>query len=1462
MNSFVLILLTLSAASASMRLGYEKGKRYTYNYQTDVTHAVRSGSAKTLGLRVKCQAHLDVLKTKPKAQFQFTLENIQVLQVTGDHKQQQEKALDAKMAAAMQQRLGLPVRVALKGDNCIKQVNAHPQDEEWSLNIKRGLVNLFQIAPRQVDKKGRDRDFVNQLETTAVGDCQVSYAIVRDNGQSDGEGAQQFAKVTKVINYQKCQNRPEFRQYTFNAEKCEKCQQSTGYAPYHRSAGQIEHTLTGSAKAGYIIKTTQAVEEHVVTPFSRSDGQVTARARQCLEYQGTAAAGQAVATLIKETTHRLVVENPEKLARQNAQWQEELAKQAEATVTDMRAAIQQRSGHQAAEKFANLVAQLRQCNEATLRKLADMMLARQDQPEGKFCIDALAYAGTAEAAQVLWEKFKEQKLNKPDDLKRVFLGLASASRPTAAHVNIVWALCNHAKVHEDASCRRQCMLTFGALVHRIKQRPSLQQDTKAKAACKECIQKIKDLLASEQTKADEKVMYIQALGNAASTEAREQLQGILENRKQDLRIRVECVWALRRILPAAREKATRRLISVFADARESPELRMAIFSLLLNSEPNFPTLQAVANIVKREITNPIQGPRSNQVASFVISHLWALAYHNNVLTKRRSMQARLALRLMPRMSYGLDYSKGMRFAYHSEKFQAGFELEANKMNVPDSMLPRNMNARIQLNMMGYKMNALEFGARIENMDQIIEQVISEVRKRHKRSLWGNMLLWLNEESSGDEEEEVKKPTRRPTKHSTKATIFSRPSVQSTRRAASKKSTRPSSRPMSSRPTATYRPSTQQDPSSPDSDGQKCPQHMSAYMKLFGDEVKYMEFKQENIKQFGQGIADLLMGKRDKIEYADAGIVITTKGVQFTQRLEKAFQLANARRMVPTLCGVPLDFQYRSAAVVKATAKANMDVEPSITSLLQFQKLTGNAEITPNIGAHEHQQVGIHTPYLRMGLQVKAAAQANPDQNFGVTFQAGKEYTINYNLPQQQRDILHIKYDTQAYVHQKNPENCKITHEQVSMDFETPHLKKIQKTCKGQNYFGVQWCVEGQVPDLPALRLEQVPAFPTVALTELRVTMAPAADKPTAVHWKHEVDKNDEKEIQVRGQIDASSGTVARQIPYTITYTKANQQLVIRVDGTKAPGCENCMLTCTVNRQTMTLQFGRGKLQYQVSATGQVQDQGKTLRLQFDWTEVPEEWRRFFYNWEPQICYLLQQFAWVRRSEQYTKQVAIKFALTSPMTADMRIKTPDAMAERTDLALPLRIERFPSSLQEIKNSFYAQCEMQDDTVKVFDNLQYKHNIKGGGCPYVLVQDHRKGKECRIRLTVMIDKQGQKTVKATILQPSEKSVIIKPDQTILIDGQQADCSQKACELKQGGTTVAEVRTSDGKTQLSTEFGLHATIEGQRIQVFASPLLRSRVRGLCGDADGEQWNEYKDPQDCVQELSKFIQSWQQKC
>ena len=62
-------------------------------------------------------------------------------------------------------------------------------------------------------------------------------------------------------------------------------------------------------------------------------------------------------------------------------------------------------------------------------------------------------------------------------------------------------------------------------------------------------------------------------------------------------------------------------------------------------------------------------------------------------------------------------------------------------------------------------------------------------------------------------------------------------------------------------------------------------------------------------------------------------------------------------------------------------------------------------------------------------------------------------------------------------------------------------------------------------------------------------------------------------------------------------------MVMQVQGTKAPGCEDCMLKCTASRQGITCQFGRGKLVYEVSAAGHVEDKGKTLRLRLYWKEV-------------------------------------------------------------------------------------------------------------------------------------------------------------------------------------------------------------------------------------------------------------------
>lgn len=42
------------------------------------------------------------------------------------------------------------------------------------------------------------------------------------------------------------------------------------------------------------------------------------------------------------------------------------------------------------------------------------------------------------------------------------------------------------------------------------------------------------------------------------------------------------------------------------------------------------------------------------------------------------------------------------------------------------------------------------------------------------------------------------------------------------------------------------------------------------MKLYGNELKYMEIKQETVDQLAQDVADLLQGKKSSVEYPDEG----------------------------------------------------------------------------------------------------------------------------------------------------------------------------------------------------------------------------------------------------------------------------------------------------------------------------------------------------------------------------------------------------------------------------------------------------------------------------------------------------------------------------------------------------------------------------------------------------------------
>ena len=60
----------------------------------------------------------------------------------------------------------------------------------------------------------------------------------------------------------------------------------------------------------------------------------------------------------------------------------------------------------------------------------------------------------------------------------------------------------------------------------------------------------------------------------------------------------------------------------------------------------------------------------------------------------------------------------------------------------------------------------------------------------------------------------------------------------------------------------------------------------------------------------------------------------------------------------------------------------------------------------SVHVHADSRIGIHTPYLRVGLRMRKTAQS--DQKVHFTVESGKQYKLTYNIPQDRRDIAHVK----------------------------------------------------------------------------------------------------------------------------------------------------------------------------------------------------------------------------------------------------------------------------------------------------------------------------------------------------------------------------------------------------------------------------------------------------------------------
>jgi len=128
---------------------------------------------------------------------------------------------------------------------------------------------------------------------------------------------------------------------------------------------------------------------------------------------------------------------------------------------------------------------------------------------------------------------------------------------------------------------------------------------------------------------EEKVLILKAMGNMGASETIPTLKRLVEDRQQSIRVRVNAVFALRRLAKRLRKQVVPILMSSFMDIKEEQDVRRAAFVVIIESNPSFLTLQTIAHLLRNE--------PSSQIRTLVYSSLINAAHYSSHEREHREL---------------------------------------------------------------------------------------------------------------------------------------------------------------------------------------------------------------------------------------------------------------------------------------------------------------------------------------------------------------------------------------------------------------------------------------------------------------------------------------------------------------------------------------------------------------------------------------------------------------------------------------------------------------------------------------------------------------------------------------------------------------------------------------------------------------------------------------------------------
>ncbi|KAG7158180.1 Vitellogenin-like 6 [Homarus americanus] len=575
-----------------------------------------------------------------------------------------------------------PLVVALT-DGRVQHVCTHPEDDVWSINIKKGIASAFQnsLPSNSTINSGQ-----NITETDVVGKCPTHYEVEREGDK---------VIVKKEKNHLLCKER-----YPTPAET--QMPWLKGPLPLEESKCRCKQEITNGIYSSIICE-----DKKVVRPSYGAYKYVEAKQESTLRY--VSLSSQQPPAIPQDSLVRKSLRYSYHTLNKDPSMVAEL----DQTMTQICEKTKDVVERDAAALVAKAVQLLRRVPEEAVKQTLDKIRA------GRYCqdhskleslfLDAVSFIHESGAVKVMVDELVSGRatvgraalytaafylqprpcIHAMMALKPMFESSQPLPRATLAAASMVNTYCRHNHhCYEEAPVKSLAE----ALGNKLQRQCSPSADERTQKAA---------------------LATLKALGNMGvmTQEVAKSVMTCVDTEGVKINIRVAAAQAFRQV--KCERHTTGQLLSLALNPTHHTEVRIATYLV---------ALRCAEQKDLQEFASKISVERNTQVRGFILSHLLNLQQSDD--PKKENLRYLLSSIVLPR-DFETDfrkYSRNIDMSYFAPSLGVGAGVESNIIYVPGSFVPRSVDFNFTAALEGISMNIGEVGVRLEGLEPVIEEV--------------------------------------------------------------------------------------------------------------------------------------------------------------------------------------------------------------------------------------------------------------------------------------------------------------------------------------------------------------------------------------------------------------------------------------------------------------------------------------------------------------------------------------------------------------------------------------------------------------------------------------------------------------------------------------------------------------------------------------------------------------------